>query len=245
MKKKGIIAAGLTFLFLSAVIVFPVSADEGFADKSINRGEMITKALENIEEQGYDVSDIRAALESGDNETARELMKAFMDGHKGELTPPEGAGEREGRYSASGEAGDRMNTHLDSLEEQGCDVSDIRAALESGDNETARELMKAFMDGHKGELTPPEGAGEREGRYSASGEAGDRMNTHLDSLEEQGCDVSDIRAALESGDNETARELMKAFMDGHKGELTPPEGAGERGNGRFPHRGSCEGTVSE
>jgi hypothetical protein len=104
--------------------------------------------------------------------------------------------------------------------------------------------MKAFMDEHKGELTPPESAGERGGRYSASGEAGDRMITHLDRLESQGYDVSEIRSALESGDRETARELMKAFMDGHKGELTPPESAGERGNGRFPHRGSCEGTVS-
>ncbi|UUX93650.1 hypothetical protein [Methanoplanus endosymbiosus] len=160
MRKNGIIAAGLTFLFLSAALVFPVSADEGFTDQSINRGNLLTKALANIESQGYDVSEIRSALESGDKETARKLMKAFIEEHKGELTPPEGTGER-GNGAASGEAGDRMSSHLDKLEEQGYDVSDIRAALESGDRETARELMKAFMDGHKGELNSPEGAGQR------------------------------------------------------------------------------------
>ncbi|UUX93651.1 hypothetical protein [Methanoplanus endosymbiosus] len=170
MKKKGIIAAGLALLCLTAFVVFPVSADGNSAGMGNNKGEMMTNHLDSLEEQGYDVSDIRAALESGDNETARELMKAFMDEHEGELTPPEGAGKRE-NGAASGEAGDRMSSHLDKLEEQGYDVSDIRAALESGDRETARELMKAFMDGHEGELTPPEGAGERgNGRGGASGE---------------------------------------------------------------------------
>jgi hypothetical protein len=110
LKKKGIIAAGIIFLFLSAVIVFTVSADEGFADKSINRGEMMTKALANIESQGYDVSEIRSALEYCDNETARELMKAFMDEHKGELIPPEGAGERGNGRFPPGEAGESKVT---------------------------------------------------------------------------------------------------------------------------------------
>jgi len=172
MNKKGIIAAGLTFLCLTAFVVFPVSADGNSAGMGNNKGEMMTNHLDSLESQGYDITDIRAALDSGDSETARELMKAFMEEHKGELTPPEGAGER-GNRAASGEAGDRMSMHLDKLEEQGYDVSDIRAAFESGDNETARELMKAFMEEHRGELTPPEGAGN--GRFHHGNSGGEEV----------------------------------------------------------------------
>jgi hypothetical protein len=62
--------------------------------------------------------------------------------------------------------------------------------------------------------------GEDSGRWGASG--------LLDRLEEQGCDVSGIRAAIEAGDQETARTLMQQFMEEHKDELpAPPEGRPE------------------
>jgi DNA-binding transcriptional MerR regulator len=122
-------------------------------------------------------------------------------------------GEDSGRWGASG--------LLDRLEEQGCDVSGIRAAIEAGDQETARTLMQQFMEEHKDELpAPPERAPVQE--------PGMRITAHLDRLEEQGCDVSGIRAAIEAGDQETARTLMQQFMEEHKDELpAPPEGRPE------------------
>jgi len=123
----------------------------------------------------------------------------------------------------SGDAGVRQFSHLDRLEEQGYDMSAVRAAIESGDYETARTLMQQFMEEHKDEL-PMSPAGDRAGN-------GERMSGHLDRLEEQGYDMSEVRAAIESGDYETARTLMRQFMEEHKDEL-PMSPAGDRaGNG--------------
>ena len=54
---------------------------------------------------------------------------------------------------------------------------------------------------------------------SVDGDHGGRLGCHLDQLEEQGYDVSAIRAALENGNHETARELMRAVMQKHADEL--------------------------
>jgi DNA-binding GntR family transcriptional regulator len=117
----------------------------------------------------------------------------------------------------SGEAGDRLSGHLDRLEEQGYDMSSVRAAIESGDYEAARMLMQQFMEEHKDELPMPPAGG-----HAGNGE---RLSGHLDRLEEQGYDMTAVRAAIESGDYETARMLMQQFMEEHKDELpVPPEG---------------------
>jgi len=112
--------------------------------------------------------------------------------------------------------GNRLAGHLDRLEEQGYDVSSIRAAIENGDSETARTLVRQFMEEHGDELdfpVPPHG--------------GNRMAATLDRLEEQGYDVSAIRAALENGDGETARTLMQQFMEEHGDELDFPAPPGD------------------
>jgi DNA-binding transcriptional MerR regulator len=112
--------------------------------------------LDRLEEQGYNVSAIRAAFESGDTDTARTLMQQFMEEHRDELpAPPERpAGDGAGTC-------DRMTGHLDRLEAQGYDVSAIRAAVESGDTDTARTLMHQFMQEHRDELPKPAGNGFR------------------------------------------------------------------------------------
>lgn len=54
----------------------------------------------------------------------------------------------------------------------------------------------------------------------------DRMALMLDTLEEKEFDVSAIRAALDSGDSETARTLLKQFLQENKDALAkkPPRG---------------------
>jgi hypothetical protein len=49
---------------------------------------MMENRLARLEAQGYDVSAIRAAAESGDNSTARTLMLQLMEAHKDELPQP-------------------------------------------------------------------------------------------------------------------------------------------------------------
>ncbi|NYT06166.1 MAG: hypothetical protein GKC04_07345 [Methanomicrobiales archaeon] len=105
---------------------------------------------------------------------------------------------------------------LDALGELGFDVSAIQAALESGDRETARTLMRQFAEEHKDELPIPHSGGRH----------GGTIDGLLDRLEEQGYDLTAIRTAVENGDDETARTLMRQFMEEHKDELpTPPQRA--------------------
>ena len=54
-------------------------------DSDGHRGMHITGLLDHLEEQGFDVSEIRSAVESGDFETARTLMHQFMEAHGEEL----------------------------------------------------------------------------------------------------------------------------------------------------------------
>jgi len=119
----------------------------------------------------------------------------------------------------AGEKGGKMSGLLDNLEEQGYDMSEVRAAIESGDEKAARTLVKQFMEEHRDELPIPP-AGDRAGN-------GERMSGLFDNLEEQGYDMSEVRTAIESGDMETARTLMQQFMEEHRDELPIPP-AGER-----------------
>jgi hypothetical protein len=120
--------------------------------------------------------------------------------------------------------GDRMLEHLDRLEAAGYDVSAIRAAVEGGEMETARTLLQEFMEEHKEEFIS---LSEKYGRKEKqSGDTGNRMEHPLDRLEAAGYDVSAIRTAVESGDTETARTLMRAFMEEHKNASPNPPAGG-------------------
>jgi len=201
MKKFHTLIGVASVLCILALIAVPASAFFPNAEKAqgdrMDGGAGPLGHLDRLEERGYDVSEIRTAIENGDHETARTLLQQFMEEHKGEL--PAG--------SDDGKRGFDLTNHLDRIEDQGYDVSEIRTALENGDHETARTLLQQFMEEHKDELParPDEGC---------RGPLG-----HLDRLEAQGYDVSEIRTAIENGDHETARTLLQQFMEEHKDEL--------------------------
>ena len=54
---------------------------------------MMENRLAHLEAKGYDVSAIRAAVESGDRETVRTLMQQFMETHTDELSSNNAAGK--------------------------------------------------------------------------------------------------------------------------------------------------------
>jgi ABC-type uncharacterized transport system substrate-binding protein len=146
MKKTGIVFGIAAFLCICALLAAPAAAAAIGVHNGPACGDRMTGTLDKLEEQGYDVSAIRAAVESGDMETARELMQEFMTANP-DARPPQGAGPGNG---------ERMTGTLDKLEEQGYDVSAIRAAVESGDMETARDLLKEFMSANP-DARPPRG----------------------------------------------------------------------------------------
>ncbi len=197
MKKSRIAIGVASVLCILALLAAPAAA--AFQRGAGGGGPGQDAILDKLEQQGYDVSAIRAAIESGDTETARTLMQQFMEEHRDELPKPPADGTHRMGITAL----------LDRLEERGYDVSAIKAAIESGDTETARTLMQQLVEEHRDELPKP----------PADGTRGFGPLARLNYLEQQGYDVSAIRDAIDNGDHETARALMQQFMEEHSGEL--------------------------
>lgn len=123
------------------------------------------------------------------------------------------ADESSGRWGASGRP--------DRLEEQGFDVSGIWSAIKAGDLKTAGTLIQQSPAKHTHQLPAVIG-------NTTEGKPGLRMTVQPGRLEEQGYDISAIRAAEEAGDQETVMTLMQQFMEEHKQELhAVPEGRPE------------------
>jgi ABC-type sugar transport system substrate-binding protein len=159
MKNIGKVVAISALLGFLALMVIPVNAVPARpAQLSGEAGERLTGLVDKFEEQGYDMSAVRAAIESGDIETARTLIHQFMEEHRDEFSaPPDGV------HAGNGE---RLTGLVDKFEEQGYDMSAVKAAIESGDIETVRTLMQQFMDENGDEFpAPPDsvhaGNGER------------------------------------------------------------------------------------
>jgi hypothetical protein len=155
MKTPKLYFGALTLFCTLALVIGTAGAAAGsgpdsscFGNKSVHGGPV--KMLDRLEEQGIDVSAIRAAVESGNMDTVHTLMQQFMEAHK-DLMPARNAMEKNGRGIGSG----MMENRLDQLEAKGYDVSAIRAAAESGDMDTVHTLMQQFMEAHKDELPRP------------------------------------------------------------------------------------------
>jgi DNA-binding FadR family transcriptional regulator len=144
------------------------------------------------------VSAIRTALASGDLDTARTVMLQFIEEHRDELPAPH-----------DGDRDNRRPDQLARLEEQGFDVSSIRAAIANGDMDSARTLLQQFLEEHRHELADPPCSNQD-----------DRVLGSLDQLEKSGYNMTEIRAAVTSGDLDTARTLMQQFLNEHRDELT-------------------------
>jgi len=118
------------------------------------------KMLDNLTAQGFDVSAIRAAVASGNYETAHTLMQEFRTAHPDALPA---RGEGAGKGPMTGEKnGERMLYMLDNLTAEGFDVSAIRVAVTSGNYETAHTLMQEFRTAHLDAL-PARGEGAGKG----------------------------------------------------------------------------------
>lgn len=109
-------------------------------------GGGIENQVQNLSEQGYDVSNIKASLDSGDNETARELLEEFWREH------PDARPQRPVMDS------NRLKEMVTELAGKGYDVSEILAAIDAGENSTAQTLLDEFWkDNPDARPAPKEG----------------------------------------------------------------------------------------
>jgi hypothetical protein len=143
----------LGFLVIMCFITaFPTSAlndsitthTENFTGTGTGPGHGLDRCLDHLEKDGFDVSAIRAAVNSGDMTTAHTLMKQFMEANKDKFPARPDFQPGNGVDDST-----RMNQHLDRLDKDGFDASAIRAAVNSGDMTTAHTLMKQFMEANR------------------------------------------------------------------------------------------------
>lgn len=92
--KTAAIAAVLGVLLIVAVPVHAGSAGNppSLMKHSGGKGDRITVQLDRLEAAGYEVGAIRAAVESGDMETARTLLQEFTKEHKDAFPDPPAGG---------------------------------------------------------------------------------------------------------------------------------------------------------
>lgn len=137
--------------------------------------------LQNLTAKGYDLTQIQAALDKGDNQTAFQLLNQFYDQHP-EARPQMPL--------------DRIKSMVANLTAKGFDTSQIQAAINSGDNTKANTLLNQLYQAHP-EVRPT---------FSADPA---QLKTRIDRLKQQGVDVTDIQKAYDSGDLNKTRDLVR------------------------------------
>jgi DNA-binding transcriptional MerR regulator len=126
----------LAVLFVTCVVSLGVASvfadDKPASPPNGAPGGGFDKMVQNLSEQGYDVAKIKAAVESGDNETAKKLLDTFFTEH------PEAKPKRPVMSA------EQLKTMTEELKQKGKDVSAIEAALSSGNTSAAQNLLDEF-----------------------------------------------------------------------------------------------------
>jgi hypothetical protein len=158
----GALAVFCIFALVLGTVSSAAMAQQGTGNNTKNGAGQFgpEKMLDNLTAQGFDVSAIRAAVTSGNYETARTLMQEFRTAHP-DVLPARGEGVGKGPLTGE-KNGERMLLMLDNLTAQGFDVSAIREAVTSGNYETAHTLMQQFRTSHPDAL-PARGEGAGKG----------------------------------------------------------------------------------
>jgi len=108
-----------------------------------------------------------------------------------------------------------MITHI---EQQGVDISEVRTALQNGDNEAVKSWLDAYREENKGDMQARE---DRPG-----------PEKFIERLEQQGVDVSEVRTALQNGDNEAVKSWLDAYREEHSDQMKPAHQMGNSTPGR-------------
>jgi len=112
---------------------------------------------------------------------------------------------------ADGGPGGDMSGLLKSLTEKGFDVSEIQVAEDSGDKDNAKILLDKFFEVH------PEAKPEMPTMDA------EHLSKIVDELASKGDDVTQIKAAIDSGDTEGAQKLLDEFFKANPdARPTPP-----------------------
>jgi DNA-binding transcriptional MerR regulator len=208
MDTQGLIAGPLSVLCIIALVMGTASAAVITATAStsststgpFHKHPSPESLISFLEQQGVDVSEVKAALQDGDT----EAVHAWLEAHR--PTRPEGAGRSPPDLADPA----RQQEIITRLEEKGVDVTEAKTALQNGDT----DAVKAWLEAHRPEK--PDGTGRAPPDLSDPV----KLQEIITRLEEKGVDVTGLKTAFQNGDT----DAVKAWLEAHRPEK--PDGAG-------------------
>ncbi len=144
-KKSNIWTIALACLVFSVFVACAVAEDTPQAPpEGGGPGGDISGLLKNLTEKGFDVSEIQAAFDKDDKDTAKTLLDKFFEAHP------------DAKPQMRLMDADHMKKIVEDLASKGSDVSQIKTALDSGDTTSAQKLLDDFFKAHpETRPTPP------------------------------------------------------------------------------------------
>jgi hypothetical protein len=153
--------------------------------------------LANLSQQGVDVSQAQADLTAGNTTGAAQWLMAYHKDH------PDLAmnGPRQHVMNATAQA-TRLQTLITNLSQQGVDVSQALADLAAGNTIRAMKDLMAFHQ-------------DRPGIMANNTQQAVWLQTGVTKLAQQGVDVSEVQADINSGNVSAAMQWMDAYHNAH------------------------------
>ncbi len=96
------------------------------------------KFIERLEQQGVDVTEVITALRNGDDEAVKTWLEAYREEHKGDMKDQQPGPEK----------------FIERLEQQGVDVTEVKTALQNGDNEAVKTWLEAYREENRDQMRP-------------------------------------------------------------------------------------------
>jgi NifU-like protein involved in Fe-S cluster formation len=113
---------------------------------------------------------------------------------------------------------------IDSLEQQGVDVTEVKTALQNGDT----DAVKAWLEAHR--PARPDGPARSPPDLTDA----TRQQEIITGLEEKGVDVTEVKADLQNGDTDAVKAWLENYFQAHR--PAAPDGAGSPPRSRRYHQ---------
>ena len=159
------------------------------ADNLKNRAGQFApeKIIDRLEQQGVDVTEALTALQKGDTAAVKLWLMSYFEAHKGE--------------TAHVRPSPDLEAVITRLEQHGVDVSEAKTALQNGDTGAVKVWLEAYRQTQKNTMA------------QGTGHFGPEKIIGL--LEQQGVDVTEVKAALQNHDTASVKAWLDAYLKAH------------------------------
>ena len=145
------------------------------------------KIIDRLEQQGVDATEALTALQKGDTAAVKAWLTSYFEAHKGTMAHV--------RPSPDPRA------VITRLEQDGVDVSEAKTALQNGDTGAVKAWLEAYRQTQKNTIA------------QGNGQFGPEKI--IDRLEQEGVDVTEVKAALQNHDTASVKTWLDAYLKAH------------------------------